>query len=383
MLKVIQMNFADMKDEYIKVLPQNFQDFLAALAGENNIVIKGGVAKLCLMAMLKVEGKLKDEERWQKQQKINDIDFNFIFPPETRDLRKQFIEKYQRIKDLLSTINFQIEPKDMNIVEAKSIKDGMMKILENNDLTINEEAVALISGKWKIFYTPSAALHLANGIGVLNPKPGHIWNSAGRIFPSPLGMVRLFKFLVRGTVDKIYLPKWWLTLYFENYKKKIANNELPVGTTLSYYSLILMKNYFGTSPELQNRAMILLKDLGFTDLLDPQAYIKQQEEFLKDFSGNIEIKQLTIEDVFERFLEFKKKGDENKKKRLVSHLQCDHEFQAFECDLCGKNQCFIENCLKCDKNKNTSPPPCTLRFWMGKIEPADFYSIKQIQDSIL
>lgn len=377
------MNFADMKDEYIKVLPQNFQDFLAILASQQYVVVKGGVAKLCLMAMLKVEGKLKDDVRWQKQQKINDIDFNFIFTPDIRDLKKQFIEKYETIKKLLSTINFQIEPKDMNIVEAQNIKEGMMKILENNDLTINEEAVAVINGKWKIFYTPSAASHLANGIGVLNPKPGHIWNSAGRIFPSPLGMVRLFKFLVRGTVDKIYLPRWWLTLYFENYKKKIASKELPAGTTLSYYSLILMKNYFGTNPELQNKAMILLKDLGFTDLLDPQAYIKQQEEILKDSPDNTEIKQLTIEDVFERFLEFKKKGEENKKKRLESHLQCDHEFWAFDCGLCGKNQCFIENCVKCDKNKNTSPPPCTLRFWMGKIDHDDLYSLKQVQDPIL
>lgn len=370
------MNFADMKDDYVKILPQNIQDFLTTLAGQENIVIKGGVAKLCLMAMLKAEGKLKDDERWQKQQKINDIDFIFIFSPETRDLKKQFIEKYQTIKKLLSPINFQIEPKDMNIVEAKSLKDGMMTILKANDLTINEEAVAVIGDKWKIFYTPSAAAHLADGIGVLNPKPGHIWNSAGRIFPSPLGMVRLLKFLIRGNVDKIYLPKWWLDLYFSSYQRKIENGDLPADTTLSFYSLILMKNYFGKDPLLQKRAMEVLCDLGFTRLFDPQAYVKQQEEILENFQGDIELKPLTIEEVFDRYVDFRKKGEENKKKRLDSHSQCEHRFQSFECDLCGKNHCFIENCVKCDKNKNTSPPPCTLRFWMGKIDPNDFYPIK-------
>jgi len=374
--KLLQINTVDLKDDYFNALPKNVQDILLALKGQENLCVKGGVAKLCLMAMLMTEGKLKDNARWQAQQKINDIDFIFIFPPEIRDLRERFIERYQKINNLLLAKDCHVQPKDINIIDAVSVKEGIRAILEANDLTINEETVVFDDGKWKIFFTPTAASHLAKGIGVLNPKPGHVWKSAGRIFPSSLGMIRLLKFLVRGNVDKIYLPKWRLDIYFQHYKKKVETGEWPEGATLIFYSLVFIKNYFGNNPELQNKAMAILCDLGFTPILDPQAYIKQQEGILENHKGELESNDLTIEEVFGRYLELKKRQEDNKTKRQANLVRCIHEYKTIECDLCGKNRCIIENCVKCERNKNPSPLPCTLRMWMGDLDPNDFYPIE-------
>jgi hypothetical protein len=233
------------------------------------------------------------------------------------------------------------------------------------------------AGGWKIFYTPFALKHLAQGVGMfIRPKTTNLYYSAGRVFPSALGMIRLIKFLVAGKVNKIYLPRWWLTLYMENYQKKVAAGEMPPNAPLGFYSLVLLKNYFGDKPLLQKKAMVALYDLGFTDMLDPELYIRQQEAIFCDADKEFALKDFTIEEVFDRYLENRRKKEESKKNRQAARANCVHEFKIIDCDLCGRNRCVIETCSKCGKNKTNGFLPCTMRFYAGQTDPSGFYELK-------
>ena len=373
-LQVIGINFLA---DYIRPLSPDIKNLLATLENQHAVAIKGGIAKLCLMTVLMHEGRFKDVPRWQLEKKINDIDIVFIQDPTSPDFRQELIDKYNSIHALLEAKGLTINPRDIDIVEEQRMTEAVTKILAANDLTINEVVLVPDNGQWRLFFTPNCERHMIEGVGVfVKPKTTNIHYSAGRIFPSPLGLIRLLKFLVVGKVGKIYLPRWWLTLYFENYQKKVKAGDLPAGGPLGLYSLVLLKNYFGDNLALQNKAMVALYDLGFTDILNPDLYIKQQEAIFADANKDFELKDFTIEEVFERFLESKKRKEDSQKNRQAARLGCEHEVQTIDCSLCGKNRCIIENCVKCGRSKNPQPLPCTLRLWRGETDPSGFYWIQ-------
>jgi hypothetical protein len=243
-------------------------------------------------------------------------------------------------------------------------------------MTINEVAMIPQAGRWYFYYTPQCYRALAEGIGISNPQPGHYWFNAGRIIPSSFQIIRLVKFLVAGKVDKIYLPKWWLSLYMENYQKKVVDGQMPASAPLGFYSLVLMKNYFGDKPQLQKRAMVALYDLGFTDMLDPEMYIRQQERIFADSGTKFEQTDFTIEEVIDRYLESRRKIEESRAKHQTARANCDHEFKVINCDLCGRNRCVIETCAKCGKNKTAGFLPCTMRMHSGQTDQTGFYRLK-------
>lgn len=371
-----KINMTIVNSRILDMLPAEARRIFSVLEKEENTVIKGGVAKLVAMKLLESKGIFRDRQRMANESRINDIDLDFIVVGNAEAARDLIIEKFNRLADKFATAGIFLDAKDVEIIKAANFGQGIEKIINRNDLAMNEFAMDFSGRTWRLHYTQRACQQLIDGIGVLNSKPGHIHYDAGRVFPSALGMVRLIKFLVAGKVNKIYLPNWWRKLYFENYQKKVAAGEMPANAPLGYYSLVLLKNYFGNNDLLQKKAMVAFYDLGFTDMLDPELYIRQQEQVFKNSGSRFEQNDFTIEDVISRYLENEQKKIENQKNRQAARAQCVHEFQTIDCDLCGKNQCAIEACAKCGKNKNSNILPCTLRMYSGQTDQAGFYEMK-------
>ena len=362
--------------QMIESLPPNARRIFSVLEKEGDVIIKGGLAKLMVMRLLEQKDQFKDRARLDNESHINDIDLDFIVIGKVEAARDRVMEKFYRLYSEFERAGIYLDAKDVEIVEAESWTKGVEKIINRNDLAMNEVALDYFNGSWRLYYTQRACRNLIDGIGVLNPKPGHIFYSAGRPIPSALGMIRLIKFLAAGKVNKIYLPKWQRDLYFDNYQKKAKAGEAPPGAPLGVYSLVLMRNYFGDKPQLQKKAMVALYDLGFTDLLDPEMYIRQQEQIFKDAGNRFEQTEFSIEEVVERYLENKRKKEEIQRNRQSGKEICVHEFELIDCDLCGKNQCALESCVKCGRNKNMAPLPCAARMRRGQTDPGGFYEIK-------
>lgn len=360
----------------IESLPFNARQIFSVLEREKDVIIKGGVVKLAVMYFLEKKGLFKNPRRLAAESRIKDIDLDFIVIGNVANARQRVVEKFNHLQTAFAESGIYLDAKDIEIIEAGSWAGGVEKIIERNDLIMNEVAMDYFNGCWRLYYTLRAFRNLIDGIGVLNPKQGHILYNAGRVIPSALGIVRLIKFLVAGKADKIYFPKWWRSLYMENFQNKIKTGEANVCAILGFYSLVLMKNYFGENPVLQKKAMVVLYDLGFTDLLDPDLYIRQQEQAFKDAGNRFEQTEFSIDEIIDRYLENKQKREEGQKIRRLKKSQCMHKFEEINCDLCGENRCVIENCVKCGKNKTGMLPPCSLRMFAGQTDPDGFYEIK-------
>lgn len=358
------------------LLPDNLKNYLRVMVDEEDVVLRGGAVKLVVLTSLMLQGKLNDRKRWELERRINDFDLSFVYKKILVDLKSEVTEKFHCIKDKLAAAGVNLEAKDIDIIEEPTRESAVARTVGSIDMTINEVAMMPQDRRWYFYYTPQCYRALAEGIGISNPQPGHFWFNAGRIIPSSFQMIRLVKFLAVGKVNKIYLPEWWRALYMENYQKKAADGQMPANAPLGFYSLVLMKNYFGGKPLLQKKAMVALYDLGFTDMLDPELYIRQQENIFADSGTKFEQTDFTIEEVIDRYLEGKRRKEEGRKSRQAARVNCGHEFEVVNCNLCGRNQCVIETCAKCGKNKTSGFLPCTLRMYAGQTDPAGFYEIK-------
>jgi hypothetical protein len=358
------------------LLPDNLKNYLRAMADEEDVVLRGGAVKLVVLTSLMLQGKLNDRKRWEVELKVNDFDVSFVYKQLPVDLKIQVSEKFSRIKNKLAEVGVPLEAKDVDIIEEPTQERAAARVVGFIDMTINEVAMMPQGRRWYFYYTPQCYRALAEGIGISNPQPGHFWFNAGRIIPSSFQMIRLVKFLAAGKVNKIYLPKWWLALYMENYQNKVAEGQMPANAPLGFYSLVLLKNYFGDKPLLQKRAIVALYDLGFTDMLDPEMYIRQQERIFADSGARFEQTDFTIEEVIDRYLEGRRKKEESRTNRQAARADCGHEFKTINCNLCGRNQCAIETCAKCGKNKTGGYLPCTLRMYAGQTDPDGFYELK-------
>ncbi len=358
------------------LLPENLKNYLRVMVDQEDVALRGGAVKLVVLTSLMLQGKLNDRKRWEAERKVNDFDVSFVYKQLPVELKNEVAEKFNRIKTKLDAVGVPLAAKDVDIIEEPTQERAAARIVGFIDMTINEVAMMPQNRQWYFYYTPQCYRALSEGLGISNPQPGHFWFNAGRIIPSSFQMIRLVKFLAAGKVDKIYLPKWWVALYMENYQKKVAAGEMPDRAPLGFYSLVLMKNYFGDKPLLQKRAMVALYDLGFTDMLDPELYIRQQEQIFKDSGTKFEQTDFTIEEVVDRYLEGKRKKEESQNIRRQARANCVHEFEMINCDLCGKNRCVIENCANCGKNKTGGILPCTFRMQTGQTDPAGFYEIK-------
>jgi len=362
-----------LRDDVIVFLPFKVRGIMRALAGEPDVLIKGGVARLCLMTLIAKKGKLEGRSRLEIEKRIGDVDLAIWDDGRRPDFRRQSAAKYEILRQKLSTAGAIFEPKNLDIIEMGGVRAPVERIFETTDLTINEVVLGYEAG-WRIYYTANAIGHIAKGWGVfVRPKPTNIRYDAGRVFPSPLGMIRLLKFLVSGKVEKIYLPVHWRKLYFQDYERKLKQGLRQKDAPLGLHSLVLMKNYFGDNDRLQKKAMVALYDLGFTDLVDPDLYIRRQEDIFARAKLNFEIKDLSFDEVFARYLEEKNKAGGPYVSRAE---QCAHEYKSETCGLCGKRTCAIEVCAKCGRGKGGQAMPCSVWMREGRLEPEGFYEIQ-------
>ncbi len=363
-----------LRADIVALLPRKVRAVLNALAGERNLLIKGGIARLSLMALIEKKGKLENPSRLDIEKRIGDVDLAFWQSGSGRDFRSELCQKYAAIAQKLYAVGVVFEPKNIDIIDLDGGKPPVEKIFDATDLTINEVALGCEGNVWRIYYTSHAIKHIATGWGVfVRPKPTNIRTDAGRVFPSPLGMVRLLKFLVSGKVKKIYLPVHWRKLYFADYERKLKEGLRQPNAPLGLHSLVLMKNYFGNDDRLQKKAMFALYDLGFTTLLDPDLFIRQQEDIFSRAKMRFELKDLGFDDVFNRYLE-----EKNRKypQRPAGAEQCMHVYEQTACNLCGRRVCAIEACKNCGKGKSRPPMACTVWMRECRLEPEAFYEIK-------
>jgi len=281
------------------------------MVDEEDVAIKGGVVKFVILTSLILQNKCRDRKRWDAERKINDFDLVFIYKKLPADLKGEVVEKFNRVEAKLAMNNIPLEAEDIDIIAAPAREAAIARIVGNIDMTTNEVAMMPKDRKWYFYYTPQCYRALVEGLGVSNLQSGHFWLNAGRAFPSAFQMIRLIKLLVSGKGNKIYLPKWQLKLYFENYQKKVAAGEMPANAPLGFYSLVLLKNYFGGNLLAQKKAMIALYDLGFTDMVDPKFYIRQQEQIFANAGMDFSLADFTIEEVVDRYLESKKKKEKD------------------------------------------------------------------------
>lgn len=364
-----------LREEHIALLPRKVRAVLGALAGERNILVKGGISRLCLMVLIDKKGKLEDRARLDIEKRIGDVDLAIWPDNKNPDARAQLNQRYVNLAQKLYAAGAIFEPKNIDIIDVDGGGAPVEKVFETTDLTINEVALGYEGNAWRVYYTSQAIRHLAKGWGVfVCPKPTNIRIDAGRVFPSPLGMVRLLKFLVSGKVKKIYLPVHWRKLYFADYERKLKEGLRQSNAPLGLHSLVLMKNYFGNDDRLQKKAMFALYDLGFTTLLDPDLYIRQQEDIFARAQMRFELKDLSFEDVFNRYLE--EKNRRYQPRHAAAAEPCAHAWEQTSCDLCGKRACAIETCKNCGKGKSCPPMACTVWMRECRLEPEGFYEIK-------
>jgi hypothetical protein len=313
-----QIYSAPLTGKIFELLPENVKNYLRAMVGEEDVAIKGGVVKFVILTSLILQNKCRDRKRWDAERKINDFDLVFIYKELPADLKREVVEKFNRVEAKLAMNNIPLEAEDIDIIAAPAREAAIARIVGNIDMTINEVAMMPKDRKWYFYYTPQCYRALVEGLGVSNLQSGHFWLNTGRAFPSAFQMIRLIKLLVSGKGNKIYLPKWQLKLYFEIIKKGGGGRNAGQRAAGVLFAGADEK-LFWRQTFVAEKAMVALYDLGFTDMMDPEMYIRQQEQIFANAGTDFSLADFTIEEVVDRYLESKKK--KKKRKRSASRQE--------------------------------------------------------------
>lgn len=367
----------DVPVEFIANLPEIVKTVLGVLKGDVSVGIKGGIARLMLIEMLRREGVFKDESRYQVERKINDVDLCLLREGSWEKTSEELVKKGIDLQEKLAKAGIELEPRDTEFFKGFSYDPATIrKFLCSRDLTFNEVLVtATQNGQWQIHYTPQCKEDLIEGVGFLNPKPGLIWYVGGRVIPSPFGFARLFKYLVAGKAKKIILPEFWLNLYFEEIARRVEGKILPAGApklpeggTMGLYSMVLMELYCQGDLNKQRRVMKILKDLKFTDLIDPAIYLREQKILFQMYGRPYELNKLTWEQVVQRQKASAEMINNGKKERKDAREKCAHEMEINSCQGCGY-KCAIGKCQKCTHVVFDPPLPCNEALYRGELSP--------------
>jgi len=349
-------------------LPENIQKILAILAG-NNLEVNGGIPRYVLLHLLHEAGEFNDEVRLEIERGIVDVDMALPRGESWARSGAWLESAGMAMQGKLAQIGVELEPKDVQFVNTGRFGDeAISKVLCSRDFPFNESLLVWEDGGWVLYFTQECREDLINGIGFLNPIPGLYWTVDGRIVPSPLGWARMIKYLVSGKIDKIILPEISKTLYFEEIGRRIAevgDKRYPAGCNLGKYSLILMLLYCKDLAQ-QRRAMIVLNDLGFTDLLDPADYIREQKLLLQLSDKDIKLEKLTWQQVIERQAKRGEKIQKGRSELSDARDKCTHDMVFRRCKGCRK-ECSVGRCTKCTYAEFRSPLPCTAAVYEGRV----------------
>ncbi len=320
---------------------------LDSLAPEQEMVIKGGLARLCCIeALAFANDGFPDQERQAIERRINDVDI-IIFHKGTLPKSKDFlVEKFLRIRQNLDAQGIELKSEDAEPVKGEIGEYALRKILCDADLTINESILAPSGGRWVLWTTKECLRDLREGVGFLNAKPAHFRYERGRFMPSNLGWMRLVKFLAEGKISSIYMPRWWREAHFASMKQKMEAGDLPWGASLGLYSLSLMEKKAGGKPELQSNIMKILNALRFTDIINPDEYIAKQKEGFAAKGQLFELKKFAFEEIIDRAVEKKSQVFDRRHDRNVIKNSCEHFWEQYVCDGCARH-CALKLCTQC------------------------------------
>lgn len=341
-------------------LPEFARAALNALGQEPDIVIKGGLARLCFIEALVAKKLWRDEERRQIERKIKDLDLVFLYRHTIGKDKDYLLQRFDKMEQYLAGFGITLKGEDVRPMKGGIDEQTIRKIVSTTaDLTINECLLAPINGQWTIFYTPQCERDLIQGIGFLDPQDGHIRYSWGRVLPSPLGWVRMIKFLCQGKIRQIYIPPWWVNDHLREAER--MSNEVydSSGLILGLYGLSLMEKYGKDNYPFQQRAAKVLNALGFSPTRDPQEFIEMQKENLvaqgKEFSlSELSFGQALENTIYKQHVRERQRFNRNQNKKM-----CEHQWQEWQCDGCAP-RCMLHSCLQC-KASGTNELPCNKR----------------------
>jgi len=355
--KIIEIDFSDK----IKAL---FPDFasksLDVLESENDIVIKGGLTRLCLIGELMLQRKFDDKKRLAVEHYIKDLDIIMLHKNSLSKDRDRMIARFSELQNLLKKEGIDLHGEDVEPLKGDlRDKSTFLHILATRDFTINEVILARADNKWKLFFTPQCWRDIAQGIGFLNPKPGMIRYDWGRILPSNLGWARLLKFLAEMKVNSVYIPAWWAQVHLQEAERQIGQGFLPKGGIMGLYAPLMIEKYAVNNSAVQRRLMKILNSLGFADIRDPGEYLEYQKSIFAEQGKEFSLKVFSFIDGLDHEIERANQREEGRKNRNAQRKICEHEWKNLECHGCPSN-CLLKSCAKCN-HVATTDLPCNTR----------------------
>ena len=345
-------------------LPEFAQVALDALREEPDIAIKGGLARLCLIETLATKKMWSDVARSKIETGIKDLDLVFLYHHTIGKDKDYLLSRFDKMENYLATKRILLKGEDVRPIKGGIDEPTIKKILTTTaDLTINECLVANIGGKWMIFYTPQCERDLIEGVGFLDPQDGHIRYSAGRVLPSNLGWARMIKFLVQEKIRQLYIPAWWPAEHLRETERQSAAFYNSKGLAIGLYGLSLMEKYGGENLLFQQRAVKILAALGFSPTRDPNEFVEQQKQNLKEQGKTFALKELSFGESLENTI-YKQRARETKRhNRNVGKEQCEHMWEEWACDGCSPH-CTLRSCALC-KASETTDLPCNKRIMLA------------------
>lgn len=345
-------------------LPESLVYVLEALLPADNILIRGGCARLVLLRMLEEQGKIKNPARIQQEMNIRDLDIVTWSPDPVKEF-SVLVERYEAMRGLLKG-RLVLHPEDFGLVIAKDFPDMFNRTMNDMDITASEVIIHKANGKWVITYSANAWRDVMNSTAVLNLSSEVVWRKDLVPFPSAKGMVRLAKLGASRRVEKIYLPPWQLALYHENQK---FGDQTPLGI----YGYLAVAKYCRNKEE-QRRMLKIFGDWGLASTIDSREYLAKQELILGEQVGTFALVEQDIVQALEN--KIKSRLRKNGTKPQCKKHNADHR----DCDLCGRMNCRIGACKDCSRvMTQPNPLPCITDMASGFLiyKPENFYTVPQ------
>jgi hypothetical protein len=363
-------------------LSQPLLEVLEKLKNENDLAIRGGVARLVLLESLQAQGKKISKPRIERERTHakQDLDVILTHNENLSKAKEILLDRAKKImeKDLpIPLMEDGFEPFQGDLANEKTIK----RILATRDLTINEVILIPRDGQWWMYYTKRAWRDALLGIGMLNARdPTLTRRDLGRIVPTSRGFYRLLRAFIEGIVEKIWLPEWQVTAHLLEMARLQSLKKIPVGQNLGGYSLLIARRY-KDSPVMQKRWMQVLRKLRFITLQSWQEFIAEQK-LLEALTSNKKIKidlatlifnlggefaeEITLKEKIELLIQRNQRRKEARRERQLQRETCQHRFESIQCEGC-RIRCWIQKCQKCTRVifPNKTELPCNRIFIAG------------------
>ncbi len=330
----------------INDLPDFASKALKVLAGERNLVIKGGCAKAVFEHFLMKHGETPRTKALKAlMDSETDLDLIFVFVESAE--KEAMEERFASLRAKLAKENIKLKGNDIELVRnKKNLSEEFLaeKIFHTRDFTINEILLfpSLESGKCVLYCTDMCYRDTLNGIGVLTGNTsGTVWYSYGRLVPTNYGLYRMLRILIDEKVKKIYLPQWWVDI-------NLAEAERLGHTNMGAYGLLLGKRY-SDKPKRQETMMKYLNALGIEkEISDFSEYLRERERDFESRSNySFELKEKTsFQEAMEAYQAKEEKKTSSRQSRKQERESCDHYLEEMNCAYC-KAGCKIKYCIKC------------------------------------